>query len=76
MKNTNYRVWLQNEYFDTFPLFDSISGAELETWLRENAEPSADFGKTIWWVAHNHTDMIRDDIPYNGMGYIVKFEKI
>lgn len=72
----NYRVWLQNEYFDTFPLFDSISGSELDTWLHENAEPTADFGKTVWWVDHRHTDMIRDDIPYNSMGYIVKFEEI
>lgn len=58
------------------PLFDRIEAFEFEAWLRENAEPSADFGKTVWWIDHNHTASIRDDIPYNSMGYIVKFEKI
>jgi hypothetical protein len=76
MKKTYYRVWLNNEYCESFPLFDCIEGVELETWLRENAEPSDDFGKTIWWIDHNRTDLIRDDIPYNSMGYIVKYEKI
>jgi hypothetical protein len=73
---TYYRVWLNNEYCESFPLFDSIEKDELEAWLRENAEPSADFGKTVWWIDHNHTASIRDDIPYNSMGYIVKFEEI
>ena len=76
MEKTFYRVWLQNEYFERFPMFDRIEGWELDAWLRENAEPSDDFGKTVWWVEHNHTNSLRDDIPYNGMGYIVKFEKI
>lgn len=71
-----YRVWLNNEYCDSFPLFDCIEQDELEAWLRKNAEPFAGFGKTVWWIDHSRTDSIRDDIPYNGMGYIVKYEKI
>lgn len=76
MEKTYYRVWLNNEYCQSFPLFDHIEAFEFEAWLRENAEPSADFGKTVWWIDHSHTASIRDDIPYNSMGYIVKFEKI
>ena len=76
MKTTYYRVWLINEYFESFPLFDRIEGYEMEAWLRENAEPSNDFGKTVWIVDHRSTSDIRDDIPYNAMGYIVKFKKI
>ena len=75
-EKTYYRVWLQNEDFDSFPLFDRISAEELETWLHENAEASNDFGKTVWWIEHYRTDSIRDDIPYSSMGYIVKYEKI
>ncbi len=71
-----YRAWLMNEYGVNFPLFDRIEASELEIWLHENAEASADFGKTVWWVDHGHTASIRDDIPYNSMGYIVKYEKI
>lgn len=76
MEKNYYRVWLNNEYCKSFPLFDRIEAIEFEAWLRENAEPSADFGKTVWWIDHRHTESIRDDIPYNCMGYIVKFEKI
>lgn len=76
MKKTFYRVWLNNEYCESFPLFDRIEEGELDAWLHENAEASADFGKTIWWVDHLVTDRIRDDIPYNSMGYVVKYEKI
>lgn len=76
MEKTYYRAWLTNEYCETFPLFDRIEESELEIWLHENAEASADFGKTVWWVDHSSTASIRDDIPYNSMGYIVKYEKI
>lgn len=76
MRKTYYRVWLNNEYCESFPLFDRIEAFEFEAWLRENAEPNDDFGKTVWWIDHNHTASIRDDIPYNSMGYIVKFEEI
>lgn len=75
-KLTYYRAWLNNEYAKSFPLFDCIEQDELEAWLRKNAEPSADFGKTVWWIDHSRTDSIREDIPYNSMGYIVKFEEI
>lgn len=76
MKKVYYRVWLNNEYLESFPLFDRVEESELEIWLHENAEASADFGKTVWWIDHSGTDRIRDDIPYNSMGYIVKYEKI
>lgn len=72
---TYYKAWLTNEYSDRYPLFDRIEASKLETWLRENAEPCADFGKTYWIVDHRSTANIRDDIPYNSMGYIVKYEK-
>ena len=73
---TFYKVWLSNEYCETYPLFDRIEAGEFEIWLRENAEPIADFGRTYWLIGHLATDRIRDDIPYNGMGYLVKYEKI
>ena len=73
---TFYKVWLSNEYCETYPLFDRIEAGEFEIWLRENAEPIADFGRTYWLIGHLATDRIRDDIPYNSMGYIVKFEPI
>lgn len=76
MENNYYRVWLNNEYCDSFPLFDRIEENQLEAWLRENAEPSDDFGKTVWLIDHRHTNNLRDDIPYNAMGYVVKYEKI
>ena len=76
MKITYYRVWLNNEYCQSFPLFDRVAEDELEAWLHENAEPSNDFGKTVWLVDHRSTSNIRDDIPYNAMGYIVKIEKV
>lgn len=73
---TFYRVWLSNEYCDTYPLFDRIEAGEFEIWLRENAEPTADFGKTYWFIDSRSAELIRDDIPYNGMGYLVKYEKV
>lgn len=76
MNNTYYKVWLINEYWEEFPLFDRIEEGELDTWLHEYAEACIDFGKTVWWVGHRYTASIRDDIPYNGMGYIVKYEKV
>ena len=76
MEKTYYRAWLINEYGNSFPLFDRVEASELEIWLHENAEANADFGKTVWWVDHRQTSNIRDDIPYNSMGYIVKYEKI
>ena len=71
-----YRVWLNNEYCESFQLFDCIEQDDLKDWLHKNAEPSADFGKTVWWIDHSRTDSIRDDIPYNSMGYIVKYEEV
>jgi hypothetical protein len=76
MKRIYYRVWVQNEYCDTYKLFDRISEEELEPWLRENAECTHDFGKDVWIMSHYKTLGLPNDIPENGMGYIVKFEKM
>ena len=72
----HYKVWLTDAYSRKRPVFDSISSSELDEWLRENAELFSDNSGNIWWIAHNKSDSIRDDIPYSGMGYIVNFEVI
>lgn len=65
-----YRVWASNEYFERFPIFDRIEESELETWLHENAEHNGE----VWWA--NDRERAEFNIPYNAMGYIIKYAKI
>lgn len=77
MKNEYYRLWVVDQNCNEYTVAERITKKELEEWLNEWAEnhPSA-FHGDVWWVDHSSTCRIKDDIPYNSMGYIAKFEKI
>lgn len=67
-----YRVWLETEYLKKFPLFDKIDESTLETWLHGAAEC---YGG-VWWIDASNSENEAHGIPYNRMGYIVKFEEL
>lgn len=71
----NYRVWLTNKMAEDFPLFERITEKELTDWLDEWAECATSAWGDTWWVdgydAKNYLGL-----PYDSMGYIVKYEEI
>lgn len=67
-----YKVWLQNEYFERIDLFNKIECNKLENWLFEWAYLEDGY----WWLDGTSGAIIDAlKIPYNSMGYMVKFQK-
>lgn len=71
MKPTNYKVQLVNEYCDTFAVFDSIAEGDFFKWLSDNCWYN---GETYW--LNDRSLPSHPQIPFNSMGYVVKFNVI
>lgn len=68
-----YKLRVINEHSVEFKIFDRISEGELDTWLREHCD---DFDDPNWWIAGRNSELSEYNIPYNEMGYLVKYEEV
>lgn len=67
-----YRVWLENEYFVKYPLFDEIDEETFDTWIHGACE----YYGGVWWIDSADSENEAHGIPHNGLGYIVRYCEI
>lgn len=69
----HYKVWLHNEYFEKYNLFERVSASELDMWLHQHCNF---IDNSNWWIETHTLNLLGFNIPDKAMGYIVKYEEI